>query len=115
MYGPSMTNISVEWRLNLGLEDVPSRRFPLVADVDVVVVGAGAAGVAAATVASEAGARVLVIEKYGFAGGAAVAGLSGTICGMYLASEDAQHPEQVVRGFTERFAADLTARGGLTE
>ncbi len=44
-----------------------------------------------------------------------MAELSGTICGMYLASEDARQPEQVVRGFTERFAAELTARGGLTE
>lgn len=110
-----MDDISVEWRLNLGIDEVQARQFPLVDDVDVVVVGAGAAGVAAATVAGEAGARVLVIEKYGFAGGAAVAGMSGTICGMYLASDDAPTPVQVVHGFTERFAAGLTARGGLTE
>lgn len=88
--------------------------LPVLADVDVVVVGAGAAGVAAATVAAEAGASVLIVEKYGFAGGAAVAGLSGTICGMYLASDDAERPEQVVYGFTERFAGELTVRGGLT-
>lgn len=110
-----MTDISVEWRLNLGLEEPDTRHFPLVDEVDVAVVGAGAAGVAAATIAAEAGARVLVIEKYGFAGGAAVAGLSGTICGMYLASENAGRPEQVVHGFTERFAAELASRGGLTE
>ncbi|HET7741538.1 MAG TPA: FAD-dependent oxidoreductase [Mycobacterium sp.] len=85
------------------------------ADVDVAVVGAGAAGVAAATVAAEAGASVLVIEKYGFAGGAAVAGMSGTICGMYLASEGDAGPEQVVYGFTDRFAGELTARHGLTD
>ncbi len=115
MYVPSMTDISVEWRLNLGREEIDFRHFPVVDDVDIAVVGAGAAGVAAATVAAEAGARVLVIEKYGFAGGAAVAGLSGTICGMYLASEDAGHPQQVVRGFTKRFAGELTTRGGLTD
>ncbi|UNB54172.1 FAD-dependent oxidoreductase [Mycolicibacterium sp. YH-1] len=85
------------------------------ADVDVVVVGAGAAGVAAATVAAEADATVLVIEKYGFAGGAAVAGMSGTICGMYLASDGDAGPEQVVYGFTDRFAGELTARHGLTD
>jgi len=110
-----MGNISVEWRLQIGLDHASAHQFPLIDDVDVVVVGAGAAGVAAATVAAEAGTRVLVIEKYGFAGGAAVAGLSGTICGMYLASDDLRQPQQVVRGFTERFAEDLTARGGLTE
>lgn len=91
------------------------RSLPVLADVDVAVVGAGAAGVAAATVAAEAGASVLVIEKYGFAGGAAVAGMSGTICGMYLASEGNTGPEQVVYGFTDRFAGELTARRGLTD
>jgi hypothetical protein len=91
------------------------RSLPVLADVDVAVVGAGASGVAAATVAAEAGASVLVIEKYGFAGGAAVAGMSGTICGMYLASEGDAGPEQVVYGFTDRFAGELTARHGLTD
>jgi hypothetical protein len=106
-----MTNISVEWRLRTGVD---VRELPVIADVDVAVVGAGAAGVATATVAAEAGASVLIVEKYGFAGGAAVAGMSGTICGMYLASDDAAGPQQVVRGFTERFVGELTARGGLT-
>ncbi len=87
----------------------------VLAEVDVLVVGAGAAGVAAATVAAEGGAEVLIVEKYGFAGGAAVAGMSGTICGMYLASDDPEAPpRQVVFGFTERFAARLRERGGLT-
>jgi ribulose 1,5-bisphosphate synthetase/thiazole synthase len=63
MYRPFMTDISVEWRLNLGLAEPNTRHFPLVDEVDVAVVGAGAAGVAAATIAAEAGARVLVIEK----------------------------------------------------
>ncbi|UGU29933.1 FAD-dependent oxidoreductase [Mycolicibacterium smegmatis] len=112
MYGPHMANISGAWRLQ---SDVNPHRLPLVADVDVAVVGAGAAGVAAATVAAEAGLSVIVVEKYGFAGGAAVAGMSGTICGMYLASDGAGRPERVVRGFTERFAGELAVRGGLTK
>src|SRR6478735_9119799 len=115
MYGPHMTDISVEWRLSTRPRDSDVRSLPVVADVDVVVVGAGAAGVAAATVAAEADATVLVIEKYGFAGGAAVAGMSGTICGMYLASDGDAGPEQVVYGFTDRFAGELTARHGLTD
>ena len=89
--------------------------LPVLAEVDVLVVGLGAAGVAAATVAAEAGASVLAVERYGFAGGAAVAGMSGTICGLYLASDDASDgPTQVVAGFTERFRAGLEARGGVT-
>lgn len=88
--------------------------LPTLADVDVVVVGAGAAGVAAAVTAAEAGKSVVLVERYGFAGGAAVAGMSGTICGMYLASDRATRPEQVVFGFTERFRESLHRRGGLT-
>ncbi|QNE48633.1 FAD-dependent oxidoreductase (plasmid) [Glaciihabitans sp. INWT7] len=92
----------------------PASPPPVLADVDLVVVGAGAAGVAAATVAAEAGLSVILIERYGFAGGAAVAGMSGTICGMYLASDNGRGPEQVVYGFAERFRAALDHRGGLT-
>ncbi|MGW2200008.1 FAD-dependent oxidoreductase, partial [Streptosporangium sp. NPDC001682] len=108
-----MTDISVvHWRLPAVVS--PDADYPVVADVDVLVVGGGAAGVAAAVVAAEAGKSVLLVEKYGFAGGAAVAGMSGTVCGMYLATETGTSPEQVVWGFTERFRQGLSKRGGLT-
>jgi succinate dehydrogenase/fumarate reductase flavoprotein subunit len=61
-------------------------------DCDVLVVGGGAAGVAAAVVASRQGAKVVLVERYGFCGGGAVAGLSGTICGMYAATDDRSAP-----------------------
>lgn len=48
---------------------------------DVVVVGGGAAGLAAACTAANAGARVLILEKYGFCGGAAVAGSRAPFAG----------------------------------
>jgi glycerol-3-phosphate dehydrogenase len=35
-------------------------------DCDVLVVGGGAAGVAAAVVAARRGARVILVERYGF-------------------------------------------------
>ena len=54
------------------------------------------------------------VEKYGFAAGAAVAGMSGTVCGLYLANGAGSSPEQVVCGFTERFRHGLAERGGLT-
>src|SRR5699024_3948121 len=79
-----------------------------------VVVGGGPAGVAAATVLGEAGKSVVLVEKYGFCGGAAVAGLSGTICGLYLTDSKRGEPQQIVHGFAERFRKALDSRGGLT-
>jgi NADPH-dependent 2,4-dienoyl-CoA reductase/sulfur reductase-like enzyme len=80
------------------------------------VVGGGAAGLAAAITAARAGLRVILLERYGFCGGAAVAGLSGTVCGLYAASEDAHRPpEQLVFGFAEEFVALLRSRGGITD
>jgi len=81
---------------------------------DVLVIGAGAAGVAAAVTAARQGLKAIVLERYGFCGGGAVAGLSGTVCGIYAASE--RHnavPEKVVFGFLDDFIVTMERRGGL--
>jgi glycine/D-amino acid oxidase-like deaminating enzyme len=95
---------------------VTDSRPALAYDTDVLVVGGGAAGVAAAVTAARAGAKVLLLEKYGFCGGAAVAGLSGTVCGLYAATDaSARPPEQIVFGFAERFLALMRQQGGVTD
>ena len=81
---------------------------------DVLVVGGGAAGIAAAVTAARQGLRVVMVERYGFCGGGAVAGLSGTVCGLYLATDSRTNaPQQVVFGFADEFVCALDARGGL--
>jgi glycine/D-amino acid oxidase-like deaminating enzyme len=80
---------------------------------DVLVIGGGAAGLAAAC-AAKAGARVLLLEKYGFCGAAAVAGLSGAVCGLFAATNNrAAVPERVVFGFADRFLDLTKTRGGV--
>ncbi len=61
---------------------MPSLTFdlPLSADVDVLVAGGGAAGVAAAISAARSGARVLLVEKMGFLGGSATAAQVPAFC-----------------------------------
>src|SRR5689334_15204886 len=91
------------------------RRPELAVRCDVAVVGGGATGVAAAVTAGRQGLRVVLLERYGFCGGGAVAGLSGTVCGLYQASSDpAAGPRQVVYGFADEFVHRLDERGGLT-
>jgi len=83
---------------------------------DLLVVGSGAAGMAAASTAARAGMKVIVLEKYGFSGGGAVAGLSGTICGLFEAKESPDAPpRRLVHGFVDDFIARMQARNGLSE
>lgn len=64
-------------------------------ECDVVVCGGGAAGVAAAIGAAQAGADVLLIEKSSYLGGIATDSGVTSICGMYDRSAP---PVQLVRG-----------------
>jgi FAD dependent oxidoreductase len=78
---------------------------------DVVVVGGGAAGVAAAVAAGSAGARTALVERYGFLGGMATAGMVSTICGLYHGSASGS-PEPLNEGFAETFARRLATMPG---
>ncbi|HEY8611278.1 MAG TPA: FAD-dependent oxidoreductase [Roseomonas sp.] len=57
---------------------------------DVMVAGGGAAGVAAALGAARAGARVLLVERYGFLGGAATNANVLSYCGLFQQGEVAR-------------------------
>lgn len=86
-----------------------------VSQCDVLVCGGGPAGIAAAVTAARKGKRTVLVEQYGFLGGAAVAGLSGTICGMYYSSCKVKQPKQLVFGFADEFVQRLKAAKGITE
>jgi ribulose 1,5-bisphosphate synthetase/thiazole synthase len=81
---------------------------------DVLVAGGGAAGVAAAVTAARQGLKVVLVERYGFCGGGAVAGMSGTICGLYAATQRKEaKPEKIIHGFVDDFIAAMESKGGL--
>jgi hypothetical protein len=75
------------------------RRSHVVTDTyDVVVIGGGAAGVAAAVGAARAGARTALIERYGFLGGAATNSQVLSFCGFFVRDPDATQAEPAVGG-----------------
>ena len=75
---------------------------------DVVVVGGGTAGMSAAVAAAGTGARVALIERYGFLGGAAANSLVLAYCGFY---QKATQEIVAVRGVGERFLKILESVG----
>ena len=85
----------------------PGRIGPATIACDVLVIGGGAAGVAAATAAGRAGARVVLLERYGFLGGLATTAQVGTICGLYLRDTAGDEAAPAGDGFAQEFAARL--------
>jgi len=79
---------------------------------DVLIIGGGVAGVAAAAGAAQCGASVTLLEKNAFAGGKATAAYVGTVCGLFYRSEQpvAQFVQQ---GFVKEFAVELTTRSKI--
>jgi hypothetical protein len=78
---------------------------------DVLVVGAGSAGVAAAVAAARQGAKVLVLERYSFAGGKATGAEVGTICGLHHFSKSPES-RYACDGFAVEFAEKLRKLSG---
>ena len=84
----------------------PAREIPVRHETDVLVVGGGSAGVAAAVAASRAGARALLVERTGSLGGLASGGLI-----LLLLTLDDGRGRQVVRGICQEIVERLAARG----
>lgn len=77
----------------------------------VLVIGGGSAGIAAAVAASRAGCRVVLLERYSFLGGKATGAEVGTICGLYRYSKS-NSSEYVSNGFAKEFGEELRKKCG---
>ena len=75
---------------------------------DVVVIGGGAGGMSAAVAAARLGARVILIEQYGFLGGAAANSLVLAYCGFY---QKGPEPVAAVGGVGADLLGELAAIG----
>ncbi|MGH6761034.1 MAG: FAD-dependent oxidoreductase [Phyllobacterium sp.] len=75
---------------------------------DVVVIGAGAGGIAAAVGAARTGAKTLLVERYGFMGGAATNAQVLAYCGFFAKGNK---PRQMVAGVGQELLLQLKALG----
>ncbi len=78
------------------------------ADYDVVVCGGGAAGIGAAIGAAKSGAKVCLVEKYGFLGGAATTSQVLAYCGLF---QQGREPVRAVSGVGEDVIAEIRELG----
>lgn len=81
------------------------REIPVAWEVDVCVVGAGAAGTAAAISAARSGQKVLLVEREGYLGGTLTTVSLGSICGLYAVTPASITP--IVAGFADQVIAGL--------
>ena len=91
----------------------PARSTPVLGEFDVVVLGGGPAGIAAAVAAGRAGRSTLLIERHGFLGGMGTAAGVTNFCGLH-ANVHGQ-VRQVVHGVADDLLARIARLGGLNE
>lgn len=85
------------------------RNIPVVGNYDVVVCGGGPGGIMAALAAARGGAKTCLIERYGFLGGMATAGLVAPI------SVFNYNGRRIIDGLPWEFIVRLTEIGGARE
>lgn len=84
------------------------KELPVVAETEVLVVGAGPAGLGAAIASARNGAQTLLVERFGFLGGNLTAGLVGPC----MTSFSLDGSEQLIKGIFEEFVVRMEKMGG---
>jgi flavin-dependent dehydrogenase len=87
---------------------LPEKQIPILMDCDVLVVGAGMSGFAAAVSSARAGANTVLAEKNHFPGGVATSGLMCSISNYFVTRDG----KQVTTGLPIEFLDRLVAAGG---
>jgi len=88
----------------------PSRQVPVLAEIDVLVIGGGPAGTAAAIAASRTGAETWLVERYNHLGGLWTGGLVLPLLSTHAVDKHKQR-KQVIHGIGGEMAKRLQALG----
>lgn len=91
----------------------PEKRTPILGEFDVLILGGGPAGIAAAASAARHGASTLLVERYGFLGGMGTAAGVTNFCGLH-ANVHGEH-RQVVHGVADDLLDRMRALDGLND
>lgn len=87
------------------------QELPIYRSVDVVVVGAGPAGIGAAVAAARNGAKTLVFEAHGCIGGMGTSGMVSP----FMTSYDAPCDNMIIRGVFEELVNRMVEIGGAVD
>ncbi len=90
-----------------------ARDTPVSGEFDVVVLGGGPAGIAAAAAAARHGSKTLLVERYGFLGGMGTAAGVTNFCGLHANVRGTV--QQVVHSIADELLNGIRALGGLSE
>ena len=88
-----------------------ARETPVLGEYEVVVLGGGPAGIAAAAAAGRAGRSTILVERYGFLGGAGTAAGLANFCGLH-GKVHGEH-RQLVHGVADEILDRIQRLGGL--
>ncbi|MGC1464983.1 MAG: FAD-dependent oxidoreductase [Pseudolabrys sp.] len=91
--------------------DEPARQVPVSGDYEVVVLGGGPAGIAAAASAARHGCKTLLVERYGFLGGMGTAAGVTNFCGLHANVHG--DIRRVVHGIADDLLHRIDRIGGL--
>src|SRR5947207_10176005 len=88
------------------------RETPVLGEYETIVLGGGPAGIAAAAASGRAGRSTILIERYGFLGGAGTAAGLANFCGLH-GNVNGEH-RQVVHGIADDVLQRLKAMDALS-
>lgn len=88
-----------------------SKDLPVIAEPEVLVVGGGCAGLAAAVCAARRGHRTLLVDRAYCLGGTATNGMVGP----FMTCSDPEGKQEIIKGFFREFVERMIAAGGALD